>query len=123
LANFLAHQDFIHEPNKTPVFYELDETLAKWKFFRVLSIWTGSTAKSMDGEQGHVYCNCSGECNSKQANAERQVYCVTAGVTPQIAIVSTSRNEECAILCLTCTKYRAGRVIAVPKSLIVSTDK
>ncbi len=77
LANCLARQGFIHEPNKTPVFYELDEALANWKFFRVISIQTGSTANSMVGGQGHVHCNCSGECNSRQCK------CRKAGVSPQ----------------------------------------
>jgi hypothetical protein len=30
------------------------------------------------------------------ANAEREVYCATAGVTPKILSVSRSQNEECA---------------------------
>jgi len=65
LANCLACQDFIHEPSKTPIFYQLDEALANWKLFRVINIRTGSTANSMVCGQGHVHCNCSGECNSK----------------------------------------------------------
>ncbi len=34
LANCLVWQDFMHEPRKTPVFYELDKAVSNWKFFR-----------------------------------------------------------------------------------------
>jgi hypothetical protein len=35
---------------------------------------------------------------ANDANAERQVYCATVGVTPKTVSALTSRNEECAIL-------------------------
>jgi hypothetical protein len=64
-------------------------------------------------DRGMCTATAQKSATANDANAERQVYCSTAGVTPKILSAPTSWNEKCAILCFTHTKYRMGRVIAV----------
>lgn len=66
LDHVLCHQDFLYEPNKTPIFYGLQEALLNWRAMRKISVRAGSGAIAPSGGQGHIHCSCSGACDSKR---------------------------------------------------------
>jgi hypothetical protein len=64
----LNRGDFAYEPNKTPVFYQLQNALQNWQTMKKVSIQTGSghIAPSGGQRQGHYHCSCNGICHSKR---------------------------------------------------------
>jgi hypothetical protein len=73
LDRVLCRQDFCYEPNKTAVFYGLQDALQNWKVMRKVSIRSGSGAIAPLGGQGHLHCGCSGKCDTKRCG------CLKAG--------------------------------------------
>jgi hypothetical protein len=71
LDKVLQRQDFLHESNKTPVFYGLNEALQNWRTMKKISIRTGSGTIAPSGGQGHLHCNCSGKCDTKRCGCLR----------------------------------------------------
>ena len=62
----LNRGDFAYEPNKTPVFYQLQDALQNWRTMKKVSIRTGSGHIAPSGGQGHYHCSCNGICDSKR---------------------------------------------------------
>jgi hypothetical protein len=71
LDKVLQRQDFLHEANKTPVFYGLNAVLQNWRTMKKVSIRTGSGVIAPSGGQGHLHCNCSGKCDTKRCGCLR----------------------------------------------------
>ena len=71
LDKVLQRQGFLHESNKTPVFYGLNEALQNWRTMKKISIRTGSGTNAPSGGQGHLHCNCSGKCDTKRCGCLR----------------------------------------------------
>ena len=66
LETVYLHQDLHYEENKTPAFYGLEEALEKWRSMDKVSIRAGSNKVSVVGGQGHLHCNCGGNCDSNR---------------------------------------------------------
>jgi predicted RNA-binding protein with TRAM domain len=66
LDHVLCRQDFLYEPQKTPIFYGLQDALQNLRAMNKVSFRAGSAAVAPSGGQGHVHCSCSGACNSKR---------------------------------------------------------
>jgi hypothetical protein len=89
LNKVLCRQDFLHEPLKTPIFYGLQAALQNWKTMRKVSVRTGSGAIAPSGGQGHVHCNCSGNCSTKRCGS------VTAGQKCNSRCHPSNSNKCC----------------------------
>jgi hypothetical protein len=71
LDRVLCRRDFLYKPNKTPVFYGLQDALVNWRTMGKVSIRTGSGAIAPSGGQGHSHCNCSGKCDMNHCGCRK----------------------------------------------------
>jgi hypothetical protein len=92
LDRVLCRQDFLYEPNKTPVFYGLQDALQNWTVMKKVSVRAGSGAIAPSGGQGHLHCGCSGKCDSKRCG------CLRAGQRCNSRCHPT--NSKCCNKCL-----------------------